>query len=394
MSVRAGLDRLLSGDADQLPLVLSGKRVGLIANPTSVDAGLRHAADLLPGRFRLTALLGPEHGLRGEAQDMVGVHGGRDSRTGLPVHSLYGHTAQSLAPSDEALGDVDVLLYDIQDVGCRYYTFPWTLLLCLRAAARAGIRVVVLDRPNPLGGQTVEGAGVDEGYASFVGLHSVPVRHGLTVGELARLVARREGLLDALTVVPMEGWRRSMHFDQTGLPWVQPSPNMPTLETAFVYPGMCLLEGTELSEGRGTTRPFEIFGAPYLDGERLARALGDEDLPGVTFRPLSFRPTFHKHAAQVCGGLQVHVTDRDRFRPLLTGVAILRAVRRLHPSEFRWREQPYEFVTDRPAIDLLGGGPRLREHVERGTPLPEIASEWRAAEDAFRDERRASLLYD
>ena len=389
--VRTGLDRLLAGECGDL---LAGKRVGLIANPTSVDRGMVHAADALFERGHLKALLGPEHGIRGDAQDMVGVTSGRDARTDVPVHSLYGHTLESLTPSAEVLAEVDVLVYDIQDVGCRYYTFAWTLLLALRAAAQARVRTVVLDRPNPLGGLAMEGTGVEDGYTSFVGLHSVPVRHGLTVGELTRLVATREGLSDWLDVVPMSGWRRAMHFDATGLPWVQPSPNMPTLDTAFVYPGLCLLEGTELSEGRGTTRPFEIFGAPYIDGDRLAAALVDDDLPGVRFRPLVFRPTFHKFANESCGGLQIHVIDRERFRPLRTGVAILRAVRRLYPGHFRWREHPYEFVTDRAAIDLLGGGPWLREHVEAGTPLREVLTCWREAEESFSRERAPALLYD
>jgi uncharacterized protein YbbC (DUF1343 family) len=388
--VRTGLDRVLSGEFGEL---LAG-RVGLIANPTSLDGDLVHAADALAAAGKLALLFGPEHGIRGEAQDMIGVAGGKDARTGVPVHSLYGDTIESLAPPVELLRGLDVLVYDIQDVGCRYYTFAWTLLLALRAAAAARVRVVVLDRPNPLGGLAVEGGGVEEGYTSFVGLHSVPVRHGLTVGEMTRLLAAREGLSAWLEIVPMAGWRRAMHFDATGLPWVIPSPNMPTLDTAFVYPGLCLLEGTELSEGRGTTRPFEIFGAPYVDGERLAAALADDDLPGVRFRPLAFRPTFHKFAGETCGGLQVHVTQREHFRPLRTGVAILSAVRRLYPGRFRWRERPYEFVTDKPAIDLLGGGPHLRAQVDAGTPLREIVHGWRAVEDAFSRERATALLYD
>ena len=391
MVVRTGLDRLLRGDVDEL---VKGRRLGLIANPTSVDASLGHAADRLLERGALGLLLAPEHGIRGDAQDMISVGSGRDSKTGLPVHSLYGSTLESLIPPRQVLAEVDTLVYDIQDVGCRYYTFPWTALLCLRAASRAGVMLVVLDRPNPLGGTAVEGAGIQEGFTSFVGLHSVPARHGLTVGELLRLVAAREGLANHLSVVPMQGWTRTMDYEQTGLPWVLPSPNMPTVATAFVYPGLCLLEGTELSEGRGTTCPFEIFGAPYIDGDRLAATLAEDDLPGVRLRPLGFRPTFHKFAGEACGGLQLHVTDRARFRPLLTGVAILRAVRRLYPREFRWRERPYEFVSDRLAIDLLAGGPWLREQLEAQAPLSRIASGWRTDEDAFRRDRADCLLYD
>ncbi len=324
---------------------------------------------------------------------MAPVEGSPDPRTGLPVFSLYGRDAASLEPSSEALRGLDLLVHDVQDVGCRYYTFSFTLLLAMRACARAGVEVLVLDRPNPLGGVAIEGGGISKGYESFVGIASVPARHGLTVGELGRLLAPSFAPGVRLSVASMVGWRRAATFEETGLPWVQPSPNMPTVDTARVYPGMCLLEGTNLSEGRGTTRPFEIFGAPFIDGERLAAALAREDLPGVRFRPLRFRPTFHKFSGETCGGLQLHVVDTRSFRPLRTGVAVLRAVRALWPDRFAWRTEPYEFVSDRLAIDLLAGGPALRQAIEANAPLSDIVASWRVDEDAFREARAGALLY-
>ncbi len=373
--------------------MLRGKRIGLIANPTAVDAELRHAIDLLhaiPG-VSLVSLFGPEHGLRGDAQDMIGVDAERDARTGVPVHSLYGHTAESLAPKREWLDGLDALVFDVQDVGARYYTFVWTMVLAMRAAAAAKVAFVVLDRPNPIGGDLVEGGAIAPGYESFVGLVSCPNRHGLTAGEIARWRAAEEGLDVELHVVEMGGWRRAMYFEDTGLPWVMPSPNMPTRDTALVYPGMCLVEGTELSEGRGTTRPFELSGAPYLDPYALADAL--RDLPGARFRPCTFTPTFHKHGGKACGAVQIHVTGRDAFRPYLTGVAFCRAAARLGAGKFAWRTRAYEFVDRIAAIDLLCGGPEVRTMIDAGAELGEIAATWRAAEDEWRQRRRAYLSY-
>ncbi len=388
MRVATGLERLLADDRR-----LRGRRVGLIANPTAVDAELRHAVDLLAARpgLRLTALFGPEHGVRGDAQDMIEVGAAVDARTGLPVHSLYGHDLASLAPTPAMLDDVDVLVYAVQDVGSRYYTFVWTMVLAMRAAARAGKAFVVLDRPNPIGGALVEGGAIAPGHDSFVGLVSCPNRHGLTAGELARWRAAEEGLDLDLEIVTMAGWRRDHAFADTGLPWVMPSPNMPTVDTALVYPGMCLVEGTELSEGRGTTRPFELAGAPGLDGHALAAELAA--LPGARFRPVVFRPTFHKHGHQPCGGVQIHVTDPVAFRPYLTGVAWLRAARRLLGDGFAWRTRAYEFVDTIPAIDLLAGGPAVRELVDAGAPLADLAATWAADERAFAEARAAWLLY-
>ncbi len=397
--VETGLDVLLR---ERLPL-LRGRRVGVLCHPASVDSRLRHIVDALrAASVEITRLFGPEHGIRGEAQDMIGVDSTRDFRTGIPVVSLYGDRFESLSPTPESLADLDVLVVDLQDVGSRYYTFIWTMALCLKAAAAAGVAVLVLDRPTPIGGALVEGGYIGHGFESFVGLGSVPVRHGLTIGEVSRLV--RSGIpwggdrfanpIDCeLEVVPMRGWRRTDHFDATGLPWVLPSPNMPTPETALVYPGLCLLEGTNVSEGRGTTRPFEIFGAPFVDGYRLADLLAREHLPGVAFRPLSFRPTFHKFAGKVCGGVQVHVADRADFRPYLTGVAILRALAQVAADAFSWRTEKYEFVSDRPAVDLLTGGEQIRTGVEAGASLDELRATWQGDEDDFRRRRAECLIY-
>jgi uncharacterized protein YbbC (DUF1343 family) len=396
--VETGLDVLC---AERLELC-RGRRVGVFCHPASVASDLGHVVDrLIAAGVRPTRLFGPEHGVRGEAQDMIGVEHGRDARTGLPVSSLYGETFESLTPAREDLAEVDVLVVDLQDVGSRYYTYVWTMALALQAAARAGVAVVVLDRPNPIGGVEIEGDTVGPGCESFVGLGAVPVRHGLTAGEIARLVvagmpwgaARFARPLDCdLTVVAMRGWRREMDFDATGLPWIMPSPNMPTLDTAFVYPGMCLVEGTNLSEGRGTTRPFELVGAPFLDGYRLAAALDACDLPGVRFRPVSFRPMFHKFAGRSCGGVQLHVTDRATFRPYRTGIAVLAAARAQAPGDFRWRTEPYEFVADPPAIDLLTGSAAVRAGIDAGQPLGTIVGGFGEFERAFAERRRPYLI--
>ncbi|HZY86973.1 MAG TPA: DUF1343 domain-containing protein [Gemmataceae bacterium] len=387
--VRTGLDRL----AEQSFAPLRGLKVGLVTHPAAVDGRLRHAGELLaaaPG-VHLAALFGPEHGLTGEAQDLVGVPGGADS--GLRVHSLYGDTFDSLQPTEEQLRGLDALVIDLQDVGSRYYTFQATMLFCVEAAARLGLKAVVLDRPNPLGGAAVEGPTLRPGYESFVGIHPVVTRHGLTVGELARLYQAERGIGGDVEVVPCEGWRRDADFDRTGLPWVLPSPNMPTLDTAFVYPGQCLLEGTNLSEGRGTTRPFELCGGPGVDARKLCQRLRDEGWPGVAFRPARFRPTFQKHAGRTCGGLQLHVTDREAFRPVRTGLAVLAALRDLSGEAFAWRREPYEFVADKPAIDLLFGSDRERLALEAGAPAQEIGRAWEIEEEAFRQRRKPYLLY-
>jgi uncharacterized protein YbbC (DUF1343 family) len=375
---------------------LRGRRVGLVCNPTAVTSRLEHAADLLhaaPG-VELAALFGPEHGVRGDAQYMAAVGGERDPRTGVPVHSLYGSSEASLRPTVEQLEGLDALVFDIQDVGTRWYTYQATMMLCLEAAAEARIGFVVLDRPNPIGGQVVEGPRLTAGFESFCGLHDLAVRHGMTVGELAALF-RAERRLDVdLEVVPCQGWRRGVRFRETGLPWVLPSPNMPTPETALVYPGACLLEGTNLSEGRGTTKPFELLGAPWLDGARLARDLAAERLPGVAFRPASFVPTWDKHAGVRCHGVEQLVTDPVRYRPWRTGLAIVLHARRQDPARFRWRTETYEFVEGALAFDLLAGSAREREAIERGASLSDLLSVEAPEERAFARRRVAYLRYE
>ena len=389
MRVESGLEVLLDR---HLPW-LRGRRLGLLAHQASVTRDLAHVAQLLNDLrgVRLARLFAPEHGLWGAAQDHAPVASTRDQVTGLEVWSLYG---ERRAPTPETLAGLDALVVDLQDIGARYYTFVWTLALAMRECARAGVRVIVLDRPNPLGGDRVEGNVPDPAFASFVGLYPLPARHGFTIGELARRFVLEEGIRCDLTVARMRGWRRAMLWEDTGLPWVPPSPNMPTPDTARVYPGGCLIEGTNLSEGRGTTRPFEWIGAPYLDGHRYAEALDAMSLPGVRFRPARFIPTFHKWAGEVCGGVQIHVTDRRRFRPFRTGVAAISVARRLAPAEFRWKEPPYEFEHTRLPIDILFGTDRIRTQIEGGTDLPVIEATWRTALPLYTRRRRAFMIYD
>ncbi len=373
---------------------LAGRRVGLVAHPASTTAALVHSVDFLQNMGpELTVLFGPEHGFAGEAQDMESVANGTKGPYGLPLFSLYGENEKELSPDPALIEDLDCLVIDLFDIGSRYYTFVWTALLCLRVCHRAGVELLLADRPNPLGGVAVEGAPQEEGYLSFVGLSPAANRHGLTAGELVTMAASAEGIADGLTVAPMKGWRREMHFADTGLPWILPSPNMPTYDTALVYPGMCLIEGTWASEGRGTTRPFEFVGAPGIDGVSMAKRLDGMRLPGVSFRPGSFKPGFQKHAGKVCGGVQLHVTNPLKFLPYRTGVAVLLALRAEAKDTFEWRHEPYEFVTDRPAIDLLTGSPAVREGVEQGADLEEIAATWKEGEQAFEEQRKPFILY-
>lgn len=389
--MKTGLERLLENPTRWL----AKARVGLVANPTTVDSRLRHAAVLLHENphVDLKILFGPEHGIYGAAQDMIGVEDARDPITGLLAVSLYGTNEAELSPQPEHLEQLDLLVFDIQDIGSRYYTYAATMALGMKAAAQAKIGVVVLDRPNPIGGIEVEGGGIEGHLRSFVGLYPVPQRHGMTVGELARLYNEQFGIECDLQVVECEGWSRSEYYDQTGLPWVMPSPNMPTLDTAIVYPGMCLLEGTNLSEGRGTTRPFELFGAPYIDGFRLSQRLSDMDLPGASFRPTVITPAFHKHAGQPCGAIQLHVLDRQEFLPLRTGLAVLVATRELWPDDFSWRTQVYEFRDDVPAIDLLTGRESVREAIDRGCCLDDVMEKVLLGSEDLGRHRREALLY-
>lgn len=391
--MKTGLDVLVAEGFQRL----RGQRIGLVAHPASVDSRLRHVSDLLQhaSGVQLEAIFGPEHGWLGQAQDLEPIKEGTAPVTPGPrTFSLYGNTAASLRPTSQQLAGLDVCLIDLQDVGARYYTFQATMLYCLEAANALGLRVVVLDRPNPIGGQIVEGPRLRSGFESFVGAHDVPIRHGLTTGELARLYQAERKLNNTeIEVVPCQGWPRDTFFDETGLPWVLPSPNMPTPETAIVYPGQCLLEGTNISEGRGTTRPFELCGAPWLPASTLSNRLNQQNLPGVVFRPAWFRPTFQKHSGHHCGGVQLHVTHRRSFQPVRTGVAVLAAIRDFSAELFQWRTEPYEFVSHPIAIDLLFGSDRERLALGAAKAWKEIAAAWESEEQAFQKRRKPFLLY-
>jgi uncharacterized protein YbbC (DUF1343 family) len=389
MPVRLGLERLLDGPDRKL---IAGQRVGLVCNPASIDSRFTHASDrLVSGDWTLTALFGPQHGFRSDLQEnMIESPHAQDAKRRVPVHSLYSETRE---PTAEMLADVDVLVVDLQDVGTRIYTYIYTMANCLRAARRHGVRVVVCDRPNPINGDDIEGATLDPEYTSFVGQFAIPMRHGLTIGEAARLFNDHFGINAAVDVVPMEGWKRSMYFEETGLPWVFPSPNIPTMETAVVYPGAVLFEGTVLSEGRGTTRPFELIGAPWIDGERFADAMNQRKVPGVHFRPVFFEPTFHKQAQRLSGGCQIHVTDRRVFPSMRAAVEMLDEFHREAPDEKLWRDPPYEYEHVKPPIDILYGSDRLRLGIDAGESPASIMSGWRRDEDAFRVLRQKFLLY-
>lgn len=345
---------------DLWPVRLRGRRTGALLHAASVNASLRPTLSVLEEMnaskaIELAALFGPQHGFETTTQDnMIEWAGYRHPRLGVPVHSLYGEHRK---PTADMLGGLEVLFVDLVDVGSRYYTFIWTMLLCLRAAAEYGMAVVVADRPNPINGSTTEGRPQEAGHLSFVGLHPLPVRHAKTIGELALQFRDELGIGVDLAVLPVEGWNRAHYHEETGLPWVMPSPNMPTPDTAVVYPGMCLLEGTNISEGRGTTRPFELFGAPWIDGEKLVAALDARRLPGVHFRAAAFEPGFQKHAGRICRGAQMHVTDRGAFQPLRTGLEIIRLVQEMYPKEFEWKRPPYEYEHDKLPIEILCGRP-------------------------------------
>jgi uncharacterized protein YbbC (DUF1343 family) len=387
--IATGLDRLLADRA-----ALAGRRFGLLAHGASVTAGwvpahlALAAANVPPAR-----LFGPEHGYYGVEQDMVASGHAVDPWTGIEIVSLYGDDEASLRPRADAFAGLDLFLVDLQDIGCRYYTYAATAVWAAEAALAAGVEVWILDRPNPLGGAVVEGNLRGDGFESFVGAFRLPVRHGLTLGELFRLEATRRGLPDAWRIVEMEGWRRSMLWPETGRAWLAPSPNMPDFDTALVYPGLCLLEATELSEGRGTTRPFRLFGAPGLDPLALASSLHALGELGVRPVPTYFRPWHQKHRGAVCGGVELVVIERERVAGFRLGVEILAALQRVAPEHFAWRAAPYEFVADRPAIDLLAGAAELRAALDGEGSLEEWVASWREDERAFREERASSLCY-
>jgi len=372
---------------------LHGRRVGVVANPASIDHGFGHIVERVAGADGVTlgAIFGPQHGFHSNLQDnMIETPHASDGRRQVPVYSLYSETRE---PTAEMLEGLDALVVDLQDIGARIYTFIYTMANCLRAAGRHGVPVIVCDRPNPIGGVEVEGPMLEPGFESFVGQYPIPMRHGMTVGELAQLFNERFHLGATLEVVQMDGWRREQYWDETGVPWVMPSPNIPTLDSAIVYPGTVLFEGTMLSEGRGTTRPFELVGAPWIDADAFAERMNRLALPGVHFRPATFEPTFQKHAKTPCGGCQIHVTDRKLFAPVAVGAALLREFHGTAPNEFAWRQPPYEYEHDKLPIDILSGSSALREQVASQVPLSQIVASWKAGEDGFRRLRENYLLY-
>ncbi|HEX5068794.1 MAG TPA: DUF1343 domain-containing protein [Vicinamibacterales bacterium] len=372
--------------------LLEGRTIGIVCNPASIDGLFRHVIDRAEdARVVVGAIFGPQHGFRSDLQEnMIESPHGEDARRRVPVYSLYSETRE---PAAEMLAGLDALVIDLQDVGTRIYTYIYTMANCLKAAARHGLPVVVCDRPNPIGGVTVEGPMLHHGYESFVGQYAIPMRHGMTIGELAALFNTEFGIGAKLEVIRMEGWSRSQYGDQTGLPWVLPSPNIPTVETAVVYPGTVLLEGTNVSEGRGTTRPFEIIGAPWADPEKLAADLNGRKLPGVFFRPVLFEPTFHKHAGTPCGGCQIHVTNRALFRSVETGVAVIEAMHAADPSAFAWRLPPYEYEERIPPIDILYGSADLRTRIDQGESAAAICAGWAEELEPFRSIRARYLVY-
>jgi uncharacterized protein YbbC (DUF1343 family) len=387
--VKSGLENLVEQGAGEL----GGARVGLCCNPTAVDRDLRHATGVIESAgVRLVRLFGPEHGVYAAAQDMVGV-----ADEGPEVVSLYGDDADSLKPDVSTLEDLDVVLFDIQDIGSRYYTYQATLGFLMERAAMVDTKVVVLDRPNPINGVNIEGNIVEAGFESFVSAYPLAVRHGMTMGEMGHFFRDVVGIDVELEVIPCTGWRRDMWFDETGLPWVFPSPNMPTLETAILYPGMCLIEGTNLSEGRGTTRPFHLLGAPWIDPRRfvdlLRKGAIDARLEGVAFREASFQPGYQKHAGAICGGAEIHITNRDALESFLLGLVVIEAAMRCEPDAFAWRTETYEFIDHPIAIDLLCGSNEARLGLEAHVPPRDLMKAWEGALSEWEEARQSCLIY-
>ncbi len=387
--IRLGIEKLLEDQGHRI----QGARLGLVCNQASVNHQLHHVADLLKEHqgADLRALFGPQHGIRGDVQDnMIETGHATDRKTGLPIYSLYSETRE---PTESMLRDLDALIFDMQDVGCRIYTFAYTMANCMTAARKFGKKLIVCDRPNPINGRDVAGNVLEEGHESFVGQYSIPTRHGMTLGELATMFNGHFNINCELDVLTMDGWDRHCWHDETDAPWVMPSPNMPTIDTATVFPGTVHFEGTQVSEGRGTTRPFELIGAPYIVAEEFARQLNSANLPGVYFRSCIFRPTFQKHGGISCGGVQLHVLDRDNFEPVLTGLNMIKVARDLYPQQFRWKEPPYEYVYDRNPFDVIAGTTRIREAIERGTTIDELQATWEPELTSFMKLREAFLLY-
>lgn len=383
--IQLGIDNLL-----QAPELLRGKRIGAVLHQASHTSDGRTTLDAL-SPFTVTALFGPEHGLTTVAQDMEGVGHARDPKRNLPVYSLYGDSFESLKPTREMCENIDTFVIDLQDIGSRYYTYIYTMAFCMEAAAKWDKSVIICDRPNPINGIDLEGCMIDPGFNSFVGMYPLPVRHGMTIGELARYFNEECGFDCDLKVIPMNGWKREMFWDETGLSWINPSPNMRSLNAALLYPGMCLIEGSNISEGRGTDIPFEICGAPWVDGPTLAKQLTDLYLPGIKFSPVLFTPTFQKHAGKVCGGVRFTITDRKILNPYCTGLALLWALAQ-HPG-FTWRTERYEFVDDIPAIDLLTGNADVRTQIDQKFPWTNIQTLSGPVPETFLNRRKKLLMY-
>lgn len=387
MRVLTGLECFL----EYPPKWLDGLRIGLLCNPASVDSRFRHARDLIAERFpgQLTTLFSPQHGFDAEKQDnMIESDHGIDPMLAIPIYSLYGETR---IPTAEMLRNIDVLLIDLQDVGTRVYTFIYTMSYCLEAAAAHGKRVLILDRPNPIGGNTIEGNVLEPESASFVGRFPIPMRHGMTMGELALMFHAMGNIGCRIDVVPMRGWKRSMSFEDTGLPWVPPSPNMPSPATALVYPGQVLWEGTNVSEGRGTTLPFECFGAPFIDHRALG--IDPEAFPGAVLRPIAFEPVSNKWQGTLCRGYHIHVMDRTRFRPYATSLRLLQRIVLAFPEAFSWKTPPYEYETVRMPIDLIIGSRTVRQSIESGRDIDALTKQWQEGLDAYDRFRSSFLLY-
>ncbi len=386
---RLGVEVLLDNKID----LIRGFRVGLVCNQASITPDLRHVADVFGERtdFKLTTLFGPQHGIRGDVQDnMIETPHTIDERTGVPVYSLYSETRE---PTEEILTNLDVIVFDMQDVGCRIYTFVYTMANCMRAAKKFGKKVIVCDRPNPINGVAVEGNVTETEFTSFVGQFEIPTRHGMTCGELAKLFNEHFGIGCELEVVAMEGWSREMWFEETHLPWVLPSPNIPTVDTCVVFPATVHIEGTELSEGRGTTKPFELNGAPFIDPYVWVAELEKHNFAGVAFRHTFFRPTFQKWADKTCGGVQIHVTDRNAFTPVIVGIAMIKTAYDLYNEHFQWKQSAYEYVFDKNPFDVVCGTDKIRKQIEDGVSLAKIEADWAEGLSAFGEARKSYLLY-
>jgi uncharacterized protein YbbC (DUF1343 family) len=387
---KLGIECLLEERID----IIRGLRVGLVCNQASVlPETFRHAADVFAdnNEFKLTTLFGPQHGIRGDVQyNMIETPHVRDARTGIMVYSLYSETRE---PTEEMLADLDAIVVDLQDVGCRIYTFIYTMANCMRAAKRFGKKVIVCDRPNPIGGNSVEGNITEDAFKSFVGQFELPTRHGMTIGELAKMFNEHFGIGCDLEVVEMTGWSRDMWSDETGLPWILPSPNIPDVDTCVVFPATVHVEGTELSEGRGTTLPFFLNGAPFIDAYAWAAELRKFNFHGVAFREAYFRPTFCEFAGETCGGVQIHITDRNSFTPVIVGIAMVKTVYDMYPDKFQWRQTAYEYVFDKNPFDVICGTDKIRKQLESGVSIKGIEADWTKGLEEFRKARKPFLLY-